>query len=200
MIKTLNFMKLIKCVLLLLAIGLFLACEIKSEYSKLLKNELESGKSYEELFLGMEMGQTKDDFYKICADLNKKKLITSGARNLYPEYILYPKDRVEKGKKIRMSFMGIFNDDRIMRGMDLRFNYFTCVDWKKEYHSDHLIKEIKDTLLLWYPGNDFIEIDLKLDPKYKFAYVKVDGNRQITVYKIDARDVAVKIEDVSGKY
>lgn len=200
MIKALSFSTLIKSILFLSIIGFSLACEIESEYSKLLKNELKSGKLYEDLVLGMKMGQTKDDFYKICADLNKKKLITSGSRNLYPEYILYPKETVEKGKKIRMSFMGIFNNDRIMKGMDIRFNYYTWIDWKKEFHSDHLIKEIKDTLLLWYPGNNFIEIDLKLDSKNNFAYVKVDGNRQITMYKIDARDVAVKIEDVSEKY
>ena len=62
-----------------------------------------------------------------------------------------------------------------------------------------IINEIKDTLQLWYPGNNFIEIDLKLDSKNNLAYVKVDGNRQITMYKIDGRDVAVIIEDVSEK-
>ena len=183
----------------LLVLTPFLACEIESEYSKLLKKELKSGKSFNDLVLGLKIGQTKDDFYEICADLNKKKLITSGARNLYPEYILYPKDSVENGKKIRMSFMGIFDNDRIMKGMDIRFNYYSWIAWREEYNSDNLINEIKDTLQLWYPGNNFIEIDLKLDSKNNLAYVKIDGNRQITMYKIDGRDVAVIIEDVSEK-
>ncbi len=195
----LNFMRLNKIVFFLLILTPFLACEIESEYSKLLKKELKSGKSFNDLVLGLKIGQTKDDFYEICADLNKKKLITSGARNLYPEYILYPKDSVENGKKIRMSFMGIFDDDRIMKGMDIRFNYYSWIAWREEYNSDNLINEIKDTLQLWYPGNNFIEIDLKLDSKNNLAYVKVDGNRQITMYKIDGRDVAVIIEDVSEK-
>ena len=195
----LNFIRLNKIIFCLLVLTPFLACEIESEYSKLLKKELKSGKSFNDLVLGLKIGQTKDDFYKICADLNKKKLITSGARNLYPEYILYPKDSVENGKKIRMSFMGIFDDDRIMKGMDIRFNYYSWIAWREEYNSDNLINEIKDTLQLWYPGNDFIEIDLKLDSKNNLAYVKVDGNRQITMYKIDGRDVAVIIEDVSEK-
>ena len=195
----LNFMRLNKIVFFLLILTPFLACEVESEYSKLLKKELKSGKSFNDLVLGLKIGQTKDDFYKICADLNKKKLITSGARSLYPEYILYPKDSVENGKKIRMSFMGIFDDDRIMKGMDIRFNYYSWIAWREEYNSDNLINEIKDTLQLWYPGNNFIEIDLKLDSKNNLAYVKVDGNRQITMYKIDGRDVAVIIEDVSEK-
>ena len=195
----LNFMRLNKIIFCLLVLTPFLACEIESEYSKLLKKELKSGKSFNDLVLGLKIGQTKDDFYEICADLNKKKLITSGARNLYPEYILYPKDSVENGKKIRMSFMGIFDDDRIMKGMDIRFNYYSWIAWREEYNSDNLINEIKDTLQLWYPGNNFIEIDLKLDSKNNLAYVKVDGNRQITMYKIDGRDVAVIIEDVSEK-
>lgn len=195
----LNFMRLNKIIFCLLVLTPFLACEIESEYSKLLKKELKSGKSFNDLVLGLKIGQTKDDFYEICADLNKKKLITSGARNLYPEYILYPKDSVENGKKIRMSFMGIFDNDRIMKGMDIRFNYYSWIAWREEYNSDNLINEIKDTLQLWYPGNNFIEIDLKLDSKNNLAYVKVDGNRQITMYKIDGRDVAVIIEDVSEK-
>tara|TARA_X000001036_G_scaffold17747_1_gene14877 strand:- start:2600 stop:3184 length:585 start_codon:yes stop_codon:yes gene_type:complete len=192
-------MRLNKIIFSLLVLTPFLACEIESEYSKLLKKELKSGKSFNDLVLGLKIGQTKDDFFEICADLNKKKLITSGARNLYPEYILYPKDSVENGKKIRMSFMGIFDNDRIMKGMDIRFNYYSWIAWREEYNSDNLINEIKDTLQLWYPGNNFIEIDLKLDSKNNLAYVKVDGNRQITMYKIDGRDVAVIIEDVSEK-
>ena len=195
----LNFMRLNKIIFCLLVLTPFLACEIESEYSKLLKKELKSGKSFNDLVLGLKIGQTKDDFFEICAELNKKKLITSGARNLYPEYILYPKDSVENGKKIRMSFMGIFDNDRIMKGMDIRFNYYSWIAWREEYNSDNLINEIKDTLQLWYPGNNFIEIDLKLDSKNNLAYVKVDGNRQITMYKIDGRDVAVIIEDVSEK-
>ncbi len=195
----LNFIRLNKIIFCLLVLTPFLACEIESEYSKLLKKELKSGKSFNDLVLGLKIGQTKDDFYEICADLNKKKLITSGARNLYPEYILYPKDSVENGKKIRMSFMGIFDNDRIMKGMDIRFNYYSWIAWREEYNSDNLINEIKDTLQLWYPGNNFIEIDLKLDSKNNLAYVKIDGNRQITMYKIDGRDVAVIIEDVSEK-
>ena len=192
-------MRLNKIIFCLLVLTPFLACEIESEYSKLLKKELKSGKSFNDLVLGLKIGQTKDDFFEICADLNKKKLITSGARNLYPEYILYPKDSVENGKKIRMSFMGIFDNDRIMKGMDIRFNYYSWIAWREEYNSDNLINEIKDTLQLWYPGNNFIEIDLKLDSKNNLAYVKIDGNRQITMYKIDGRDVAVIIEDVSEK-
>ena len=195
----LNFIRLNKIIFCLLVLTPFLACEIESEYSKLLKKELKSGKSFNDLVLGLKIGQTKDDFYEICADLNKKKLITSGARNLYPEYILYPKDSVKNGKKIRMSFMGIFDNDRIMKGMDIRFNYYSWIAWREEYNSDNLINEIKDTLQLWYPGNNFIEIDLKLDSKNNLAYVKIDGNRQITMYKIDGRDVAVIIEDVSEK-
>ena len=195
----LNFMRLNKIIFCLLVLTPFLACEIESEYSKLLKKELKSGKSFNDLVLGLKIGQTKDDFFEICAELNKKKLITSGARNLYPEYILYPKDSVENGKKIRMSFMGIFDNDRVMKGMDIRFNYYSWIAWREEYNSDNLINEIKDTLQLWYPGNNFIEIDLKLDSKNNLAYVKIDGNRQITMYKIDGRDVAVIIEDVSEK-
>jgi hypothetical protein len=94
-----------------------------------------------------------------------------------------------------MSFFGIFDDDNIIKGLDLRFNYYTWSSWNKELSSDYLIEEIRDTLLLWFPGNNFFALDLENDEK--FAYIKIDGNRRIRVYKIDAKDVAVKIEDIS---
>ena len=74
--------------------------------------------------------------------------------------------------------MGIFDNDRIMKGMDIRFNYYSWIAWREEYNSDNLINEIKDTLQLWYPGNNFIEIDLKLDSKNNLAMwiIKLQSN------------------------
>jgi hypothetical protein len=198
MMMNLDFLKLvikIHNISLILVFCFFLSCQEESKYSKILKKELKSGKVYNDLIFDIKIGQTRDDFFKKCYELNQKKLITSGGRELYPEYIMYPKDESNNSKKIKMSFFGIFDDDNIIKGLDLRFNYYTWSSWNKELSSDYLIEEIRDTLLLWFPGNNFFALDLENDEK--FAYIKIDGNRRIRVYKIDAKDVAVKIEDIS---
>ncbi len=200
MIKNLDFLKLkmnINKVVLLLVFFLFLNCKEKSEYAKVLKKEQESGKIFNDLIFDMKFGQTKDDYFNICYELNKKKIITSGGREFSPEYIMYPKKENKNSKKIKMSFNGIFDKNNIIEGLNLRFNYYTWSPWNKDYNSSYLIEEIKDTLLLWFPGNEFFKLDLK--EKENFAYIKIDGNRRIRIYKTDAKDVAVKIEDISNK-
>ena len=196
--KNLNFLKLIISInnfLYILVFFLFLSCQKESNYSKVLKRELESGKVYNDLIFDLKIGQTKDDYFNICYELNKKKLITSGGRELSPEYIMYPKKENKNSKKIKMSFFGIFDKNNIIKGLDLRFNYYTWSPWNKELHSNYLIEEIKDTLLLWFPGNNFFKLNLKKEKE--FAYIKIDGNRRIRIYKVDAKDVAAKIEDIS---
>ena len=196
--KNLNFLKLIIRInnfLYILVFFLFLSCQKESNYSKILKRELESGKVYNDLIFDLKIGQTKDDYFNICYELNKKKLITSGGRELSPEYIMYPKKENKNSKKIKMSFFWIFDKYNIIKGLDLRFNYYTWSPWNKELHSNYLIEEIKDTLLLWFPGNNFFKLNLKKEKE--FAYIKIDGNRRIRIYKVDAKDVAAKIEDIS---
>ena len=198
MINNLDFLKLkmtINKVVLFLVYFLILNCQQESKYSKTLKKEKESGKIFNDLIFDMKFGQTKDDYFNICYELNKKKLITSGGREFSPEYIMYPKKENKNSKKIKMSFNGIFDKNNIIEGLNLRFNYYTWSPWNKDYNSSYLIEEIKDTLLVWFPGNDFFKLDLK--DKENFAYIKIDGNRRIRIYKIDAKDIAVKIEDVS---
>lgn len=76
--KNLNFLKLIISInnfLFILVFFLFLSCQKESRYSKVLKRELESGKVYNDLIFDLKIGQTKDDYFNICYELNKKKLI-----------------------------------------------------------------------------------------------------------------------------
>lgn len=174
---------------------LFFGCSFNSEYSNLLSRELSSGKINNQLFLGFQFGDSKDDYFDICTELNKKKIITSGGRNFSPEQILIPIE--ENGKKIKMSFFGLFDNDRILNGMDIRFNFLGWSIWNKEYHSDNLIHQVKDSILRWFPGNDFI--DYQLEDISKNAYVKLDGNRRIIVYILDNKDVAVKINDLNNQ-
>lgn len=195
--KKQNFLKLKKTSIISLFLTLLICCQSQSEYSKVLKYELNTKKEYKDLIFGMQIGQSREDYFDICYKLNKEKKIVSGERSLNPEMILKSKRVPAKGTNIKMSFNGIFNDKKIMRGMEMRFYFTGWSDWNKELSSDILLKQIKDSLINWFPGNDFFKVDFKNNLSTE---VKIDGNRRILAFKQNSKDVAVRIEDMSGKY
>lgn len=169
------------------------SCE--SDYSKLVKKELASGIKNDSLFFGMKFNNTKQDFFDICKDLNTKKIISEGPQNKFAKYTIKPTD--EKESSIQMLFYGIFNKENTMTGMNMRFSYDAWSPWDKKHFSDQLIPFLKDTLEKWFPGNKFINVDLK--KLKKEVFIKIDGNRQIKMYTLNAEDVIVKIEDLDKK-
>ena len=96
-----------------------------------------------------------------------------------------------------MSFNGIFNEKKTMRGFEMRFYFTGWSNWNKDLSSENLLAQLKDTLKRWFPGNNFFKVNFENNLS---AEVKIDGNRRILAYKVNSKDVAVKIEDMSGKY
>jgi len=170
-----------------------LSCS-ESKYSKLVKTEMAKGVVYDSLFLGQKLGQTQKEFFDKCWKLNNDKLVTNGA-NSFVEYKLPSKKEGDSKSDITMLFYGIFNDEKVMTGMKLRFSYVGWSLWNKSLQSAELIHAVKDTLIKWYPGNDFIEVPLEKDARN--LLVKVDGNRRITIRPLeDDKDVKVQIDDL----
>ena len=172
-------------------------CKDQSEYTKILKRELENKKEFNDLIFDMKIGQSKQDYFDICYQLNKQKKITSGQRSLNPELILESKNNSKKGGNIKMSFNGIFNEKKIMRGFEMRFYFTGWSDWNKDLSSEALLLQLKDTLKGWFPGNEFFKVNFENNLSTE---VKIDGNRRILAYVVNSKDVAVRIEDMSGKY
>jgi hypothetical protein len=175
--------------------SLLIGC--KSEYEQLVKSELASGILHEDLFFGLKMGQEQKEFFQICWDLNKQKIISQGPKNEYVRYEMKPNEIPNEPEKVEMLFYGIFDEEKVMRGVRKRFSYLGWSLWNKEFHSNKLAEKLKDYYLQTYGGNDFIEIDEGI--KEISTYVKVDGNRQILIYPADTKDVVVKIEDTRYK-
>ena len=181
--------------LLLLAASL-VSC--KSEYQQYVDRELASGTTRDSLIFGMEMGQTKKDFYEICWDLNKQKLISQGTGNQTARFITGRDSLGNTSVDSKdMLFYGIFDEDDVMRGMDMTYSFFAWAPWNREKQSDSLLLHLRDEYEGGYPGNEFIEIDIKASEVP--ALVKIDGNRQILMYVKNDKDVVVKIEDLNHK-
>tara|TARA_B100000614_G_scaffold91281_1_gene82490 strand:- start:1402 stop:1995 length:594 start_codon:yes stop_codon:yes gene_type:complete len=195
--KKLNFLNLNRIFFTIIILILIVGCQKKSEYSTILTRELEKKNEFNDLIFDMKIGQSRQDYFDICYQLNKQKKIISGERSLNPELILKSKNGSTKGSNIKMSFNGIFNEKKTMRGFEMRFYFTGWSNWNKDLSSENLLFQLKDTLRKWFPGNDFFKVNFENNLS---AEVKIDGNRRILAYKVNSKDVAVRIEDMSGKY
>jgi hypothetical protein len=181
--------------LFLITLGL-MGC--KSEYQQYVEKELASGITQDSLIFGMRMGQTKKEFFSTCWELNRQGIVYQGNGNRTARHITgrdaegnYSPDSKD------MLFYGIFDDNDIMRGMEITYSYIAWALWSPDKQSDSLLVHLRDIYLREYPGNDFIQIDLK--ELKSPALVKIDGNRQILMYPKNKKDVVVKIEDLNYK-
>lgn len=157
------------------------------KYNSLVKKELASGKRVDSIFFGIHLGMARKRFYMYCWEMNKKGIFSDGIGNMY---VLYKLDK-ELKFPASMNFYPDFHDSTIWK-MRVQFQYNGWSPWNKHLGADSLLPEVYKMYKKWYPaGNPFIEID---DEKRGILYVKVDGNRRITISKND--DVVVKAEYV----
>lgn len=182
-------------ILFALFVSIVLISCSQSKYSNLVKEEMAKEVRYDSIFLGHTFGQTKQEFFDKCLKLNHQKKIKQGPKSSWVEYFLPSKP---EDQKIRMLFYGIFNEDKIMTGMDMEFSYVAWSLWNESTQPEALKEAIKDSLLLWYPGNDFVKMHSKqLEGD---ILLKIDGNRRIIIEPIkDVKDVYVRIDDLRYK-
>lgn len=172
---------------------LLVSCS-ESKYSSLIKEEMSKGIVQDSLFLGLKLGQSQKEFFDKCWQLNRDKIVTNGSDG-FVMYVLPGGGKGDLGQAITMLFYGIFNEEKVMTGMNLQFYYDSWSLWNKSLQSDQLIHEVKDRLKSLFPGNDFISVSLNNEKDE--LYLKVDGNRRITIKPLDDnRKVKVKIDDL----
>lgn len=185
--------------LLLLGVLVVAFHSCKSEYQQYVDRELGTGEIQDSLIFGMRIGQTKKEFYATCWELNKQKIITAGTGNQYAKYVVDADTlQGDMSRAKDMLFYGIFDEEDVMQGMDMKYAYQTWAPWNRDRHADSLMNQLRKQYLLGYPGNDFIE--LEVEGLKAPALVKIDGNRQILMYPVNKKDVKVRIEDLRYKF
>lgn len=184
-------MKTARVLLLTIVIGgYFSGCSPKAEYDRKLKKELESGLKYDTLFMGLYFGMPEKEFYTHCWKLNKKGLIRQDETNTTVQY----ETKNELKYPGVMNFYPKFNEGRIFE-MPVRFKYKGWAPWNKKLSSDILQEDV----LHWYEkvyGKGFIEVQ---HPTHGKAYVKLNGNRRITIFKEDDLHVWAVFTDMLVK-
>jgi hypothetical protein len=162
-------------------------------YKKLVKKETESGKRVDSLFFGIRFGMTSKEFYAHCWKLNKEGILTDGLNNMA---VLYKLNRNELKHEASMNFYPEFYENKIYK-MPVTFQYVSWAPWNKNLFADSLKDEILQLYKKWYPGgNEFLKMD---DEKKGTIYIKVDGNRRITIGRYNDLQVKVDYTDLSVK-
>lgn len=149
-------------------------CSPRAKYERRLKHELASGVRYDSLFMGLYLGMPQKDFYTHCWQLNREGLIKQGSNNTTVEYIM----KNELPHQATMNFYPTFVQGKIAE-MPVKFAYSGWAPWNKKLSSDSLQLDIVN----WYKkvyGRGFIAVK---HPERGIAYVKVDGNRRISIFK-----------------
>lgn len=164
-----------------------LGCNRQSEYHKMVGRELASGAVYDSLFLGLKFGMTSKEFYAHCWKLNKDGLVKQGPQNMTVEYKIK-----ELEHAATMNFYPDFYQDKIYE-MPVTFAYESWAPWNKSLFADSLQLDVVKLYEKWY-GNGFIKIE---NSEKGPAYVKVDGNRRISIFKSNNdREVNVLYTDL----
>ncbi len=168
-------------------VSLTVGCGKKAKYDRMVQRELASGVRYDSLFFGIYFGMTTKDFYSHCWKLNKEGLIRQGEHNLSVEH-----DFEELKHSAKMNFYPDFFEEKIYE-MPVRFQYNGWSPWSKNMWSDSLQLDVLNLLQDWY-GKGFMEIE---HSKHGSAFMKVDGNRRITMFKKGFEEVYVVFTDLS---
>jgi len=169
--------------------GILSGCSTKAKYDRMVKEGLRSGERYDSLFLGIYLGMEQSEFFDHCTELNKKHLIYEGVQNTTVRYKIDELDYPAE-----MNFFPGFYEGKIWKMMAL-FTYDAWAPWNRHLFSDSLQVEVLALMNNWY-GEGFLEVK---HPDSGSAFVKIDGNRQISIYLRDDRFVEVMFTDLIEK-
>ncbi|CAN5450811.1 hypothetical protein BH23BAC1_BH23BAC1_17160 [soil metagenome] len=174
-------------IIFLSIIFLVFACSKESEYNQMVERELAKTMRQDSLFLGLKFGMTQKEFFNHCWELNQKKAIKEGPQSQSVEY----KMSKELSKPAVMNFYPEFHDDKIYQ-MPVSITYEAWAPWNKNLFSDSLQLDVLKFFEKHY-GKGFIKIE---HPQKGIAYVKMDSNRRISIYKKNDSDVSIIFTDM----
>jgi hypothetical protein len=177
------------CICMFIALVVLTGCSKKSEYQEMEARELAKGIRRDSLFLGLKFGMTAKEFFAHCWQLNKQGLVMEGASNTT---VLYKTHELKQPAS--MNFYPQFKNDKINK-MPVTFSYDAWAPWNKHLFADSLQLDVLALFKKWY-GEGFIAVHY---PEKGTVYVKVDGNRRISIFKEGDMHVKALFTDLLAK-
>lgn len=179
----------INFIVVLLSIILLSNCKQKVGYFDTVEKELAKDIRNDDLFLGLKLTMTSQDFYDTCWGLNKRGLTREGAMNTT---VHYPVDELKEAGSL--DFYPLFEDGKV-KSMTGYTQYKAWAPWRKDLWAEPLLEDTKEWFQRWFGGNEFFQIK---SPGMGKAYVKIDGNRRIVLYYLTDQRVEVLISDLTN--
>jgi len=171
--------------LIILTVLLSACRDGSGRYSDLVKKELASGRTANQLIMDIHFGMTRKEFYDYCWRMHNKGVFEDGSNSTAVLYRLSRPGQLKQAAS--MNFYPLFRNDTIYK-MWAQIGYDAWAPWNRNLFADSLMLDVVGFYTRWYPGNSFIKLT---DPRRGTIYVKVDGNRRIVVGKKDDSHVNV---------
>jgi hypothetical protein len=169
--KSKNLFTLVLLVILFLGGTFLTGCESEMDYQTLVKNQLESEIRNDSLFLGYYFGMGREEFRDYSWQLNQDGVLTGFVE------IDYQVDFLKS--KATMSFYPEFQDEKIVR-MPVTIGYDAWAPWNEQFWPEVLVEDLKE----YYENEYDAEFTLLYVPEIeRQAFVSIDGNREIRIYK-----------------
>lgn len=176
---------------LILCIGLLTiipGCSQQSEYESMVAEGLNSEKVVNDIFLGYTFGMTREDFLQSSWEMNQQEIITGGVNIVYMLEDLKSTARLE--------FFPEF-DNGVVTKMPVSASYISWAPWNEQYNADELLKD----MIAYY--EDFYSTtfrDVFVPSIEQHAWVSIEGNREIRMYKNSSNTIQITFIDLSRTY
>lgn len=167
-------------------ISFFSSCEQKTEYERKVETELSKNVRVDSLFLGYYLGMPREDFYAHSWKLNSQEIIT-GQQTVHYQL-------TELKSPAVMEFYPQFQNDKIYQ-MPIEIHYTGWAPWNKEFFADSLVLDMVRLYEKKYDADFFKSIHPESG---KEAYIDINGNRRISIFKQDDRIVFIEFMDLSS--
>lgn len=170
-----------------LVVIIFLGCVEQSTYRQWVDEELNSGIQKDSLFLGYHFGMTKQEFYDHSWSLNSQRKVRQGSGN---QSVVQELGNLKFDAK--RNFYPKFHENKIYI-MPVTYSYNGWAPWNKEMWSDSLIGDVVDFYEQRYE-TDFRK--MKHPDLNKEAFISIQGNRAITIFREDDQHVTTTFTDL----
>jgi hypothetical protein len=158
----------------------------RKSYQEIEREELAKGVRYDSIFQGIYLGMTRQDFRDHCLRMNRTGRFVDGAMAKVQSATVIGADTAI------LLFYPDFVEDKISE-LPVLAQYKSWAPWNEDLHGDELVENIKKYILDTRGGNFFHPI---YGAEEKVAWVKVDGNRRITVYRMPDDYVKIIYKDL----
>jgi len=162
--------------------------DITQQYKQLVDHQLSRNIRSDDLFYGLKLGMTKEGFFTHCRSMNKNGLFFNSAGNTA---VICRLDTALKSPA-KISFYPEFFENRMYK-LSAAVNYEGFAPWNKSLFADSLATDLLRLFKHWYGPANVLQIS---DPLTGAAFIKIDGNRKLSIRKKDEQEITVEFIDL----